>query len=38
MEQFMQGMAIGIQSYPEVSSLVVGAVRIMIDVCGSFHG
>jgi hypothetical protein len=34
-EQFMRGIAIGIQSYPEVSSLVVGAVRIVIDVCGS---
>ena len=38
MEQFMRGIAIGIQSYPEVSSLVVGAVRIMIDVRGSFDG
>jgi hypothetical protein len=37
-EQFVQGIAIGIQSYPEVSSLVVGAVRVMIDVCGSFGG
>jgi hypothetical protein len=35
-EQFMQGLAIGIQSYPEISSLVVGAVRIVIDVGGSF--
>ena len=37
-EQFMKGVAIGIQSYPEISSLVVGAVRIVIDVCGSFEG
>jgi hypothetical protein len=36
-EQFMQGVAIGIQSYPEISSLVVGAVRIVIDVCGSYE-
>lgn len=33
MEQFMNGVAIGIQSNPEISSLVVGAVRIVIDVC-----
>ncbi len=37
-EQFMQGIAIGIQGYPEISSLVVGAVRILIDVCRSFDG
>jgi hypothetical protein len=32
-EQFMQGVAIGIQSYPEISCIVVGAVRIVVDVC-----
>jgi hypothetical protein len=31
-EQFMNGVAIGIQSYPEISSIVVGAVRLVIDV------
>lgn len=31
-EQFMQGIAIGIQSNPEISSIVVGAVRVVIDV------
>lgn len=37
-EQFMQGVAIGIQSSPEISSLVVGAVRVIIDVCFSIDG
>ena len=31
-EQFMQGVAIGLQCSPEISSLVVGAIRILIDV------
>jgi hypothetical protein len=30
--QFMRGVAIGIQASPEISSLVVGGVRIVIDV------
>jgi ankyrin repeat domain-containing protein 50 len=30
--QFMSGVAIGIQASPEISSLVVGGVRIVIDV------
>jgi hypothetical protein len=38
LEQFMQGVSIGIQSNPEISSLVVGAVRIVIDVCSSYSG
>jgi hypothetical protein len=37
-EQFMRGVAIGIQSNPEISSVVVGAIRIVIDVRGSFDG
>ena len=32
LEQFMQGVAIGIQSNPEISSLIVGAFRVIIDV------
>jgi hypothetical protein len=28
----MRGIAIGIQSNPEISSLVVGAVRVVLDV------
>jgi hypothetical protein len=32
LDQFMQGVAIGIQSQPEISSIVVGAVRIVIDL------
>lgn len=30
--QFMRGVAIGIQASPEISSLIVGGVRIVIDV------
>ncbi|KAL9118052.1 MAG: hypothetical protein Q9187_005405 [Circinaria calcarea] len=36
LEQFMAGMAIGIQSSPEISCLVVGAVRIVIDLAVKF--
>jgi hypothetical protein len=32
----MGGVAIGIQAYPEISSLVVGAVRIIIDLAIGF--
>lgn len=31
-EQLMRGVSIGIQHSPEISSLVVGAVRLIIDV------
>ena len=31
-ERFMGGVAIGIQASPDISCLVVGAVRIVIDV------
>jgi len=34
--RFMGGVAIGIQSNPEISSLVVGAVRVVIDVALHF--
>ena len=36
LNRFMGGVAIGIQAYPEISSLVVGAVRIVIDLAISF--
>lgn len=32
MNQFMSGVAIGIQASPEISSLVVGGIRLIIDV------
>jgi hypothetical protein len=32
LEQFMASIAIGIQQSPEISSLVVGGVRLLIDV------
>jgi hypothetical protein len=32
----MGGIAIGIQAYPDISSLVVGAVRIVIDLAIDF--
>lgn len=31
-DRFMGGVAIGIQAYPDISCLVVGAIRIAIDV------
>ncbi|KAF2736367.1 hypothetical protein EJ04DRAFT_171467 [Polyplosphaeria fusca] len=36
LDRFMGGVAIGIQANPEVSSLVVGAVRIVIDLALKF--
>jgi hypothetical protein len=36
LDRFMGGVAIGIQASPEVSSLVVGAVRIVIDLALKF--
>jgi hypothetical protein len=36
LNRFMGGVAIGIQAYPEISSLVVGAVRIIIDLAIGF--
>jgi ankyrin repeat domain-containing protein 50 len=36
LDRFMGGIAIGIQAYPEISSLVVGAVRIVIDLAIDF--
>ena len=37
-DQLMGGVAIAIQSNPEISALVVGAIRIVIDVRGSLMG
>ena len=36
LNRFMGGIAIGVQAYPEISSLVVGAVRIVIDLAIDF--
>ena len=36
LNRFMGGVAIGIQAYPEISALVVGAVRIVIDLAIDF--
>lgn len=36
LNRFMGGVAIGIQASPEISSLVVGAVRIIIDLAMDF--
>jgi hypothetical protein len=36
LNRFMGGVAIGIQASPEISSLVVGAVRIVIDLALNF--
>jgi hypothetical protein len=36
LDRFMGGIAIGIQAHPEISSLVVGAVRIVIDLAINF--
>ena len=36
LDRFMGGVAIGIQAYPEISTLVVGAVRIVIDLAIGF--
>jgi hypothetical protein len=36
LDRFMGGVAIGIQASPEISSLVVGAVRIVIDLALTF--
>jgi len=36
LNRFMRGVAIGIQSNPEISSIVVGAVRVVIDVALHF--
>ena len=36
LNRFMGGLAIGIQASPEISSLVVGAVRIVIDLAIDF--
>jgi hypothetical protein len=36
LNRFMGGVAIGIQASPEISSLVVGAVRIVIDLALTF--
>lgn len=36
LDRFMGGVAIGVQANPEVSSLVVGAVRIVIDLALKF--
>jgi hypothetical protein len=36
LNRFMEGVAIGIQSNPEISSLVVGAVRVVINVAVNF--
>jgi len=36
LNRFMGGVAIGIQAYPEISSLVVGAVRIVINLAIDF--
>jgi hypothetical protein len=36
LNRFMGGVAIGIQASPEISSLVVGAVRIVIDLALKF--
>lgn len=33
LETLMSGAAIGIQSYPDVSAIVVGIVRVVINVC-----
>ena len=34
--RFMRGVAIGIQSNPEISSIVVGAVRVVLDIAINF--
>jgi ankyrin repeat domain-containing protein 50 len=36
LNRFMDGVAIGIQSNPEISSIVVGAVRVVINVAVNF--
>lgn len=36
--QFIQGVAIGIQSNPEISSLVVGAIQFIVFVRCIFSG
>jgi hypothetical protein len=36
LNRFMGGVAIGIQASPEVSSLVVGSVRVVIDLALNF--
>jgi hypothetical protein len=36
LNRFMEGVAIGIQSNPEISSIVVGAVRVFINVAVNF--
>jgi predicted ATPase with chaperone activity len=33
LETLMAGVSIGIQAYPDVSALVVGAIRVVINVC-----
>ena len=36
LNRFMEGVVIGIQSNPEISSIVVGAVRVVINVAVNF--
>ena len=36
LDRFMAGVAIGIQAHPDISSIIVGAVRIVIDLAVSF--
>src|SRR2546423_7987968 len=36
LDRFMAGVAIGIQANPDISSIVVGAMRIVIDLALSF--
>jgi ankyrin repeat domain-containing protein 50 len=36
LDRFMAGVAIGIQAHPDIASIVVGAVRIVIDLAVSF--
>jgi hypothetical protein len=36
LDRFMAGVAIGIQAHPDISSIVVGAVRIVIDLAVNF--
>jgi ankyrin repeat domain-containing protein 50 len=36
LNRFMDGVAIGVQSNPEISSIVVGAVRVVINIAVNF--
>ena len=36
LDRFMGGVSIGIQGYPDVSAIIVGGIRVVIDLAIEF--